>query len=128
MAKPYPHVVNNAFLGTWRPHANFLALFGLINYFSQNNVLWVWLWQKDIHYNTHSTVHPEFQPFKSRCLAVMPKYILNCVRRFNSFGPTIFRRSFFGTFSLYTPIGRGVTKRDSTYVTLKVKSCMYTMY
>ena len=38
-----------------------------------------------------------------------------------------FRSSFFGTFSLYTPMGRGVTKMDSTHVTSKVKLCMYTI-
>ena len=32
-----------------------------------------------------------------------------------------------GPFSLYTPMGRGVARRDPTHVTPKVKLCMYTM-
>ena len=38
-----------------------------------------------------------------------------------------FRSTLFGTFLLYMPMGRGVTRRDPAHVTLKVKLCMHTM-
>ena len=54
-------------------------------------------------------VHAEFQPFWSRWLAVMPthtyepKYILKCVHRSNSFGPSVIQNTiFWHYFTLYT--------------------------
>ena len=41
----------------------------------------------------------------------------------------LFKSSFFfGTFMLYTPMGRSVARRDSAHVTLKVKLCMHTIF
>ena len=60
--------------------------------------------------------HAIFQPFWSTCLTVMPrqltykhkylqakKYILKCVRRSNSLGPSVIHKYFFSNlFALYT--------------------------
>ena len=35
---------------------------------------------------------------------------------------------FFGTFSLYTPMGSGIARRDPTHVTPKVNLYMHTMF
>ena len=39
----------------------------------------------------------------------------------------LFRKFFCGTISLYTLIGRGVTRRDSAHAIPKVKLCMQTI-
>ena len=51
-----------------------------------------------------------------------PKCVLKWVHGSNSFSPIFIQRFFFFfcTFSLYTPMGRGVARRDPTHVTPKV--------
>ena len=42
---------------------------------------------------------------------------------------SLFRSSsFLGHFSLYTPMGSGVTMRDPAHVTQKINLCMYTIF
>ena len=121
IAKPHPYVLNNAFLGTWRPHTYFLLAWSLINFFpSQNNFQWVWLWKKNTHYHAHMCLimltqvlgecMPNFGLFSAECLAVNPrhtygpKYISKCFRRSNPFDSSIIQKFIFLVyfFILYT--------------------------
>ena len=54
--------------------------------------------------------------------------ILKCVHRSNSLSPSIIQNIFFGTFSLYAAMERGVARRNSTRVTPNVKLFMHTIY
>ena len=80
---------------------------------------------------------PHFSPFgpnvSLRCQDTHiyeHKYILKCVCRSNPFDPSVIQKSFFffGTSSLYTPIGGGVARRDPIHITPRVKLCIHTMY
>ena len=55
-------------------------------------------------------------------------YILKCVHGYNSFGPALFRNSFFWHYFTSHTNGKGVSRRDSARVTPKVKLCMHTMF
>ena len=73
--------------------------------------------------NTHLgswRVYPGMSGLFSQCL--------KCVLDPTPFVQVLFRNSFFGTFLLYTPMERGVIRRDSAHVTPIVKLCIHTMF
>ena len=60
MTKSHPYEVNNVFFwGTWRPHAKCWLDWSLINFFSQNNLL---------YYNAH------LGSWRAHVLAVMSRH------------------------------------------------------
>ena len=85
MARPHPYFVNNAFLGTWRPYAKSAPDWSLINFFKAKKLLPVGMAMTKLQplpcphmfndaYLGSRRVYTEFRPFRSECLAVMPRH------------------------------------------------------
>ena len=80
MANQQPYVVNSAFPGTCRPHANFLPDWSLINLFSAKIISGVWLWQNHTNYHAHM------------CLIILTQPLREHMSNFSIFGPNVWLR------------------------------------